>query len=90
MSLEDTASDYSGIKGMVNITMEISIFLLNFTMNKEKTLKIAPRFMDVSHLENLSEEEKIKFGHKISKALKGIKKPEGFSENLSKQRSWAN
>ena len=33
-----------------------------------------------------TEEEKIKFGHKISKALKGRKKPEGFSENLSKQR----
>jgi len=27
---------------------------------KDKTLRIAPRFMDVSHLENLSEEEKIK------------------------------
>ena len=27
---------------------------------KEKTLKIAPRFMDVSHLENLSEEDRIK------------------------------
>lgn len=27
---------------------------------KEKTLKIAPRFMDVSHLENLNDEDKIK------------------------------
>ena len=33
-----------------------------------------------------TKEEKIKFGHKISKALKGLKKPEGFAENLSKQR----
>lgn len=33
-----------------------------------------------------TEEEKIKFGHKISKSLKGKKKPEGFAENLSKQR----
>jgi phosphopantetheinyl transferase len=27
---------------------------------KEKTLKIAPRFMDISHLENLNDEDKIK------------------------------
>lgn len=33
-----------------------------------------------------TEEEKIKYGHKISNSLKGRKKPEGFSENLSKQR----
>ena len=33
---------------------------LDLEQPKEKTLKIAPRFMDVSHLENLSEEEKIK------------------------------
>jgi len=33
-----------------------------------------------------TEEEKMKFGHKISKSLKGRKKPEGFGENLSKQR----
>ena len=33
-----------------------------------------------------TKEEKIKFGHKISKSLKGRKKPEGFAENLSKQR----
>ncbi len=33
---------------------------LDLEQLKEKTLKIAPRFMDVSHLENLSEEEKIK------------------------------
>lgn len=33
---------------------------LDLEQLKEKTLRIAPRFMDVSHLENLSEEEKIK------------------------------
>lgn len=33
---------------------------LDIEVQKEKTLKIAPRFMDVSHLENLSQEEKIK------------------------------
>ena len=33
---------------------------IDIEMVKEKTLKIASRFMDVSHLENLSEEEKIK------------------------------
>ena len=33
---------------------------LDIEILKEKTLKIAPRFMDVSHLENLNEEEKIK------------------------------
>lgn len=36
-----------------NIGLDIEIL-------KEKTLKIAPRFMDVSHLENLNEEEKTK------------------------------
>lgn len=33
---------------------------LDIEILKEKTLKIAPRFMEVSHLENLSAEEKIK------------------------------
>jgi phosphopantetheinyl transferase len=33
---------------------------LDIEQLKEKTLKIASRFMDVSHLENLSEKEKIK------------------------------
>jgi phosphopantetheinyl transferase len=33
---------------------------LDLEQLKEKALRIAPRFMDVSHLENLSEEEKIK------------------------------
>lgn len=33
-----------------------------------------------------TEEEKIKFGHKISKSLKGKKKPKGFAENMSIKR----
>ena len=33
---------------------------LDLEQIKDKTLRIAPRFMDVSHLENLSKEEKIK------------------------------
>lgn len=33
---------------------------LDLEQLKEKTLKIAPRFMDISHLENLSTEDKIK------------------------------
>ena len=33
---------------------------LDLEQLKEKTLKIAPRFMDVSHLDNLSQDEKIK------------------------------
>lgn len=31
---------------------------IDLEKRKEKTLKIAPRFMDISHLENLSEEDK--------------------------------
>lgn len=56
---------------------------------KEKTLKIAPRFMDVSHLENLSNEDKIKkatiiWGIKESifkiKSEVGISFPDHISE----------
>lgn len=36
--------------------------------------------------EYYSEEQKIEYGQKISSALKGKKKPEGFSEHLSKIR----
>lgn len=57
---------------------------------KEKTLKIAPRFMDVSHLENLSEADKIAkatvvWGVKESifklKNEKGISFPNHISES---------
>jgi len=48
---------------------------LDLEQLKEKTLKIAPRFMDVSHLENLSEEEKIK---KATAVLKFNNKEENF------------
>jgi 4'-phosphopantetheinyl transferase len=63
---------------------------LDLEQLKEKTLRIAPRFMDVSHLENLSEEEKIKkatvvWGIKESifkiKNEKGISFPNHIFEN---------
>ena len=62
---------------------------LDLEQLKEKTLRIAKRFMDVSHLENLSEEEKIKkatvvWGIKESifkiKNEKGISFPEHIFE----------
>lgn len=37
-----------------------------------------------------TEEEKNKIAKKISKSLKGIKKPKGFAENLSKKRTGKN
>jgi len=66
---------------------------LDLEQLKEKTLKIASRFMDVSHLENLSEQEKIKkatvvWGIKESifkiKNEKGISFPNHiFEDNFS-------
>jgi phosphopantetheinyl transferase len=49
---------------------------------KEKTLKIAPRFMDVSHLQNLSDEEKTKKATVIwgiKESIFKIKNIEGIS-----------
>lgn len=63
---------------------------IDLEKRKEKTLKIAPRFMDVSHLENLSEEDKIAkatvvWGVKESvfklKNEKGISFPNHISES---------
>lgn len=63
---------------------------IDLEKSKEKTLKIAPRFMDVSHLENLSEEDKIAkstvvWGVKESvfklKNEKGISFPNHISES---------
>ena len=62
---------------------------IDLEKRKEKTLKIAPRFMDVSHLENLSEADKIAkatvvWGVKESvfklKNEKGISFPNHISE----------
>ena len=62
---------------------------IDLEKRKEKTLKIAPRFMDISHLENLSEEDKIAkatviWGVKESvfklKNEKGISFPNHISE----------
>lgn len=49
---------------------------------KDKTLKLAPRYMDVSHLENLSEAEKIRKATVIwgiKEAIFKIKNEEGIS-----------
>jgi 4'-phosphopantetheinyl transferase len=63
---------------------------IDLEKRKEKTLKIAPRFMDISHLENLSEAEKITkatviWGVKESifklKNEKGISFPNHISES---------
>lgn len=63
---------------------------IDLEKHKEKTLKIAPRFMDISHLENLSEEDKITkatviWGVKESvfklKNEKGISFPNHISES---------
>lgn len=63
---------------------------LDLEQLKDKTLRIAPRFMDISHLENLSEEEKIKkatviWGIKESifkiKSEKGISFPNHIFED---------
>ncbi|SEP99724.1 4'-phosphopantetheinyl transferase family protein [Flavobacterium urocaniciphilum] len=62
---------------------------IDLEKRKEKTLKIAPRFMDICHLENLSEEDKIAkatviWGVKESvfklKNEKGISFPNHISE----------
>ena len=63
---------------------------IDLEKRKEKTLKIAPRFMDISHLENLSEADKIAkatviWGVKESvfklKNEKGISFPNHISES---------
>ncbi|OGS71129.1 MAG: 4-phosphopantetheinyl transferase [Flavobacteria bacterium RIFCSPLOWO2_12_FULL_31_7] len=63
---------------------------IDLEKRKEKTLKIAPRFMDISHLENLSESDKIAkstvvWGVKESvfklKNEKGISFPKHISES---------
>ena len=63
---------------------------LDLEQIKEKTLRIAPRFMDITHLENLSEEDKIAkatvvWGVKESvfklKNEKGISFPNHISES---------
>jgi len=63
---------------------------IDLEKRKEKTLKIAPRFMDVSHLENLTESDKIAkstvvWGVKESvfklKNEKGISFPNHISES---------
>jgi phosphopantetheinyl transferase len=55
---------------------------LDIEILKEKTLKIAPRFMDISHLENLSDDEKLKKATVIwgiKESIFKIKNEEGIS-----------
>lgn len=59
-SIKDVEISISHSNDFSAIAISDSKIGLDLEQLKEKTLRIAPRFMDVSHLENLSEEEKIK------------------------------
>lgn len=59
-SIKDVEVSISHSNDFSAIAISDSNVGLDLEQLKEKTLRIAPRFMDVSHLENLSEEEKIK------------------------------
>ena len=72
------------------IAVSDEIIGIDLEQLKEKTLKIAPRFMDISHLENLSQDEQIKkativWGIKEAifkiKNKKGISFPDHIFEN---------
>lgn len=59
-SIKDVEISISHSNDFSAIAISDSKVGLDLEQLKEKTLRIAKRFMDVSHLENLSEEEKIK------------------------------
>ncbi|WP_298116709.1 4'-phosphopantetheinyl transferase superfamily protein [Flavobacterium sp.] len=59
-SIKDVEVSISHSNDFSAIAISDSKVGLDLEQLKEKTLRIAPRFMNVSHLENLSEEEKIK------------------------------
>jgi len=59
-SIKDVEISISHSNDFSAIAISNSKVGLDLEQLKEKTLRIAKRFMDVSHLENLSEEEKIK------------------------------
>lgn len=59
-SIKDLEISISHSKDFSAIAISEQKVGLDIETIKEKTLKIAPRFMDISHLENLSTEEKIK------------------------------
>ncbi|WP_298307722.1 4'-phosphopantetheinyl transferase superfamily protein [Flavobacterium sp.] len=59
-SIKDVEISISHSNDFSAIAISDSKVGLDLEQLKEKTLRIAPRFMNVSHLENLSEEEKIK------------------------------
>jgi len=81
-SIKDIEISISHSNDFSAIAISDSKVGLDFEQLKEKTLRIAPRFMDVSHLENLSEEEKIKkatvvWG--IKESIFKLKNEEGIS-----------
>ncbi|WP_396142905.1 4'-phosphopantetheinyl transferase family protein [Flavobacterium sp.] len=59
-SIKDVEISISHSNDFSAIAISDSKVGLDLEQLKEKTLRIAKRFMDVSHLDNLSEEEKIK------------------------------
>lgn len=59
-SIKDVEISISHSNDFSAIAISDSKVGLDLEQLKEKTLRIASRFMDVSHLDNLSEEEKIK------------------------------
>lgn len=59
-SIKDVEISISHSNDFSAIAISDSKVGLDLEQLKEKTLRIAKRFMDVSHLENLSEDEKIK------------------------------
>ena len=59
-SIKDVEISISHSNDFSAIAISDSKVGLDLEQLKEKTLRIAPRFMDVSHLDNLSKEEKIK------------------------------
>ena len=59
-SIKDVHISISHSHGFSALAISDKNFGLDIEIMKEKTVKIAPRFMDILHLENLSEEEKIK------------------------------
>ncbi|GAA4057154.1 4-phosphopantetheinyl transferase [Flavobacterium chungnamense] len=81
-SIKDVEISISHSNDFSAIAISDSKVGLDFERLKEKTLRIAPRYMDVSHLKNLSEQEKIKkatvvWG--IKESIFKIKNEEGIS-----------
>lgn len=81
-SIKDVEISISHSNDFSAIAISDSKVGVDFEQLKEKILRIAPRYMDVSHLKNLSEQEKIKkatvvWG--IKESIFKIKNEEGIS-----------